>query len=136
MRGHTPLVAMRRAGLKPPAVFVDVDAGPHALPSWAQWHRWGSLPDIDIDATDSLLRIDWRWAVGLTVHVSGGSDERVRTVTRLLVEAGAARVISSLVERIGVDEEFPAFRCAWIEDTAGHMGPQPEEVSDGAHAAG
>lgn len=118
MRGVEPLIAMRRRGKRPAVVFIDADAGPRALPSWAQWQNVdGSMADVDIEASESLLRIDWRPFVGLTVHVSGSNADRVTAIAKQLTEAGAKRVVSSLVRQIGVDE-FVAFETVWIRDTA------------------
>ncbi len=128
MRGMQPLVQMRREGVKPEWVFVDTDAGPQALPAWAQWQNVDEgLCDIDITPTESLLRIDWRPLVGLGVFVSGTNWERVRLVAQAIKEAGAKRVISSGRKRIGT-EEWPAFLTEWVRDTAGLMGEKPGEL--------
>lgn len=121
MRGIENLRRMRRAGSAPSVVFIDADAGPQALPQWAQWqHIAPHLCDIDVEAADSLLRIDWRPVVGLTVHVSGLNEKRVRAIAAAVDAAGAKRVISSLVERLGIDE-WVTFKTVWIHDTDGQF---------------
>jgi len=118
MRGQAPLIAMRREGYKPGAVFIDTDAGPNALPRWAQWQNVdSSLCDLDIEASENLLRVDWRPLIGLLVFVSGSNAERIRAVAKAVHEAGALRVVASCVKRIGIDDEFVAFQTLWIEDT-------------------
>lgn len=117
MRGQQPLTAMRRNGERPAIVFIDTDAGPNALPRWAQWQNVDeSLCDLDITPDERLLRIDFRPVVGLTVHVNGTNDARVRAVAALVQEAGAKRVISSCVRQIGAGE-WIAFEALWLHDT-------------------
>lgn len=129
MRGMQPLIDMRRDGLRPAVVFVDVNAGPEALPEWAQWQEVDpGLCDIDIEPSESLLRIDWRPFVRLTVHVSGANPERVRKVAKLIQEAGAERVISSYVRVVGDgSKDFTAYLTEWVCDTAEQCGSIPEE---------
>lgn len=119
MRGHEQVAALRRKGRKPDAVFVDVSA-----PEASHIDYDGSR--VDLTTEETLARQDWRWAIGLVVFVHGLDAERVRAVAASLSEAKAKRVISSFVERVGVDEEWPAYRTAWINDTG---------VEHGANAA-
>lgn len=128
MRGQAPLIDMRRSGERPSIVFIDTDAGPQALPRWAQWQENDrSMCHLDIQSGEALLRIDFRPLIGLMAHVSGSNEARVRAVANLVKEAGAKRVISSCVQRIGHDDEFVAFKTLWIEDT--------EEATCGADVA-
>lgn len=124
MRGHRALVEMRRSGQKPHVAFIDCDAGPRALPAWAQWQETTpGVADIDIEAAESLLRIDWRPFIGMVVHVTGTNGARVRGVKDRLVEAGAKRVIYALLEQIGRDE-WVAFKTVWVHDTEGQFAPK------------
>jgi hypothetical protein len=124
MRGLQHLVAMRRSGYRPNVAFIDCDAGPKALPAWAQWqHLNPDMADIEIEPADALLRIDWRPFVGMLVHVSGTSEARVRGVKDRLIEAGAKRVIYTLHQQIGQDE-WIAFKTVWVYDTEGQFAPR------------
>lgn len=132
MRGIQPLIDMRRAGERPAVVFIDTDAGPAALPRWAQWQNVDArLCDIDIDPSESLLRIDWRPVISMTVHVSGTTEARVIAVAKACDEAGAKRVISSLTRQVG-QGEWIAFSTVWIRDTAGHMNTEEADCGAGA----
>lgn len=129
MRGQATLIAMRRNGERPAVVFIDTDAGPDALPRWAQWQNVDeALCNLDITPNEPLTRIDFRPLVGLRVHVSGTNEKRVRTIAQLVKEAGADRVISNCVKQISYGEEI-AFKTLWIEDT------YTEEETNGERAA-
>jgi hypothetical protein len=124
MRGVRSLVEMRRAGHKPQVAFIDCDANPHGMPAWAQWQQQNpDMADIDMEPGDSLARIDWRPFVGMVVHVSGTDERRVRTTKDRLAEAGAKRVIYTLLEQIGRDE-WIAFKTVWVYDTEGQFAPR------------
>lgn len=124
MRGHERLVAMRRGGYRPLVAFIDVDAGPKGMPPWAQWQIVNpDMADIDIEAAEPLSRIDWRPFLGVEVHVTGTDAKRVKTAKDRLVEAGAKRVIYTLLEQIGRDE-WIAYRTVWVYDTAGQFAPK------------
>ena len=121
IRGLDMLAAMRRDRYKPEVVFVDTSALAEALPRIIAWPNFDAgAAHIDIPMADAVRHIDWRPVVGLTVHVSGLDDARVRTVAKDCAVAGAARVISSLVACEG-DGEFIRFTTLWVEDTAGHF---------------
>jgi hypothetical protein len=131
MRGMQPLVAMRRAGYKPSMAFVDVDSPLHTQPVWSQWqHNTQDRATIDIPAGEMVGRIDWRPLLGMVVNVSGTDAKRVKTVAHAIEEAGAKRVVYTLLEQIGQDE-FVAFKTVWMYDTAGVIAPRE---AHGAHA--
>jgi len=89
MRGHEELLAMRRRGMKP--WLVDVDLEPNGC---ADWPQWSLTPMVQIAPTDSIRRLDLRFLVGLPVIVSGLDAERVRTAFEACKAAGAARVLA------------------------------------------
>jgi hypothetical protein len=128
MRGMQPLIDMRRRGFKPAVVFLDVDGGARNLPAWAQWQNCHPhLCEIDIERTDAIERMDLRPLVGLTVMVSGAVDARVKRVAEMATEAGATRVISTLMDLVHRGEEITA-KAIWVHDTQGAF----EESRDGA----
>ncbi|MGN1057202.1 MAG: hypothetical protein ACI4QS_10875 [Comamonas sp.] len=84
MRGHQPLVDMRRAGMLPgPAVWVeDVDC---PLGNWLSrnWHGLTTdgkaQPHIVVDDTDVIEVLDFRCLRGLIVHLRADrSDDRAK----------------------------------------------------------
>jgi len=90
MRGHEPLIALRRQGLRPVMAQIEVsDIEPLCLRDWQ--HNAG-IPVVHIEPTDSLSSLDLRFVVGLVVHVTGESESRVKAVFRACKAAEASRV--------------------------------------------
>lgn len=93
MRGHEPIVAMRRNGLMPAMVWIDTE--PCALKAWAGWPSVdASHAHVWVEAGDSIKRTDLRFVVGLTVQVQGEDAQRVADVQDACVKAGAKRVLT------------------------------------------
>lgn len=71
MIGHRQVIAARRAGYKPAAVFLEVgpppDAGLIDTPAEQQLAQ-GQLPTVWTNGA-SVATTDLRWLVGLRVHV-------------------------------------------------------------------
>lgn len=86
MRGHEGVIAMRRKGVRPDVVWVEV--GPDTQLRRDE-EKWGYI-SVNIPETDHVSRLDLRWAVGLMCMVHGAS---VAAVCAALKRAGAARVI-------------------------------------------
>lgn len=84
MRGHEPLIEMRRNGFLPgEAAFVSDND--FALDHWfsRNWHGYsprGELtPCIAIDENDVIEVIDFRFLTGLIVHLHAGrGDDRAK----------------------------------------------------------
>lgn len=121
MRGHEPLIAMRRAGKVPGAVFIDVDVQPNLrpVPAMLQWqHVNPTLVDIEIAIDEPIHRLDLRFLIGLTVHVSGCEHHRVEGVRDACIAAQARRVIASFMVK---DHSPEGYSVAHITDTEGHF---------------
>lgn len=88
MRGHLPLLAMRRRGLKPAFVTLS-DIEP---PAWPKWAELQPFPDVCIEAADSPDLLDLRFVVGLPVVVSIDDETRMRRLVLAAEKAGASRV--------------------------------------------
>jgi hypothetical protein len=75
MRGHRQIIAARRDGLKPRAVFIDLVGQPMVVTSKYDEPensiRLGFYPHVEVLRTDVHGPIDLRFLVGLTVHVHG-----------------------------------------------------------------
>ena len=91
MRGHEPLIALRRQGLKPS--LVDIDLEPCPWRNWSTWPEWTTVPQIEVQPADSIRLLDLRFLVGLTVQVSGYEAARVWSMFDACRQAGAARVL-------------------------------------------
>ena len=84
MTGHQPLIAMRRARLKPPFVVVT-----------------DAVKCIEADYTvmvgdeETPEAMDLRFLVGCTVMVEGVDAQRVDRITKACVAAKADRVIAT-----------------------------------------
>jgi hypothetical protein len=99
MRGHEPLLKLRRAGYKPLHVRLwdctnSIDAwwaplplqGPGAVSSVL------GFPEIAVSANDSPELLDLRFLVGCTVLVDSPDAVRLRRLLLACEQAGAAAV--------------------------------------------
>jgi len=124
MRGHEPLIAMRKAGFVPDWIFIDM--GEDALESWRDWPTMNNRrASILIEPKDR--HFDFRFAIGLPCYVAGEDMDRVHAVRDALIEAKAARVIASVLRRVG-EGEFTAFKLVETTDTANIFTPMPEDI--------
>jgi hypothetical protein len=97
MRGHEPLRTMRRRGVRPGVVFIDLVRQPSEWP--LQWstecpHR----AHVEILDDEMLSGLDLRFCVGMQVLVQGEAGRRVAQVAEACIEAGAARVVAVTTE--------------------------------------
>lgn len=122
MYGHEPLIEFRKAGKVPSGVWID--AGPvgtlNQAQDWSQWIETRTRAQIQIEPADRIERLDFRWAFGLDCWVDGEDPVRVRQVRDACVAAGAIRVMTAALQRIG-EGEFVTFRLIEATDTAGEM---------------
>jgi len=100
MRGHQPIATMRRQGATPRIVFVDTT--PCQWESWRKWHLdTPHSAQVEIEPDDFVASLDLRYAVGLTVVVSGDSLGRVASIGKAFEAAGAGRVVTSTISKTG-----------------------------------
>lgn len=104
MRGHEPLLAMRRKGLKPAGVWfaLEADEGHRSWPQslGIEWRRWPNSTGhatVQIDPADSIGLLDLRFVVGLTAWVQGEDRARVERLHQACQDFGAARVLSCVM---------------------------------------
>lgn len=94
MRGHEPIITMRKQGVKPLFVYVDdVGADTH-------WHRYGATPNVEITANESLEMLDLRWAVGLDIRASINGVDRAKDVFYAFQRVSPKRVICTACELV------------------------------------
>ena len=94
MRGHLPLIAMRRRGLRPSLVWIDTD--PDVLRCWRDWPTVdATVAHVQLGLDDSPALLDLRWLIGLNVIVSGADAQRVEAVGQACRDHEAARVITA-----------------------------------------
>jgi hypothetical protein len=91
MRGHDQLLSLRRRGLKPGLVMIDMEPDPWR--DWADWHEWTVIPQIEVSPSDSIRLLDLRCLVGLRVMLSGFDGGRVWAMFDACKAAGASRVL-------------------------------------------
>lgn len=92
MRGHLPLIAIRKRGLKPQLVRIETDPMPWR--DWADWPEWSDTPMVEVEPSDAIRRLDLRCMVGLPVAIGGRDAGRVAELFGALQVAGASRVIA------------------------------------------
>lgn len=125
MRGHEPLLDMRREGFAP-TCGVYVDTSP-ANPFWAcDWVKHDlPLAFVDIAPEDNVAALDLRFAVGLYVTVAGEVLERVQEVAQALIDAGAATVHAMTTEVLRHDHGDPFYAVRSMVVMAGEVPTWP-----------
>lgn len=116
MLGHDHLIAMRLAGVKPVQTFVDAD-DTGSRDDWCN-RTISDTAHVWIEPTDNLARLDLRCFIGLHVLVASTNEARVMEVAGALMQAGAKRVIASVMRKEGAGE-YQRRKCVRIEDTEG-----------------
>ena len=97
MRGHEPLLSLRRKGLKPSMVFIDLFEDSDN--SWRDWpNNDPRHPQIEVSDDDSIAGLDFRFVVGLTVMVTGHDKPRVHAIRGVCIDAGAKRVVAAFID--------------------------------------
>ena len=94
MKGHLPLIAMRRAG-KAPVLVSLYDTDVCQWRDWQDWEELGALPQILIESTDAPHRLDLRFLVGLRVTIAVSSADRLTALAGACRRAGAVQVVGS-----------------------------------------
>lgn len=99
MNGHQPLIAMRRAGLVPPAVFVTDGAVEFDLDkNWTDELRGSVFAHVRIDERDIPEALDLRFAVGMQIHIDGlRGDDRAKCLHDAFV-ATAPKLVATITK--------------------------------------
>jgi hypothetical protein len=99
MRGHEPLLAMRRRGFRPASVWLVDSPPPTPLLDGTRldWWAFRDTPpaEIFVEPDDSPARVDLRFLLALTVHVLMPDADRMRAFVEAAKNAGAARVFGA-----------------------------------------
>ena len=122
MRGHEPLLAMRRIGRVPGSVALSL----YASTPWRTWAQsepteFRGFPDAQstahvlVEPDDPIGRLDLRFLVGLTAWVDGPDLMRVQQLHAACIEAGAKRVLSTVQQ----PDSRGTLRTVAMFDTAG-----------------
>ena len=94
MIGHMPLVEIRKAGMRPKAVWVWVGMdGKKWASSWADFEDHLAHPQVCIEDKDNIGALDLRLLVGMQVHIDG-NDDRVLEAHLASLKAGAKDVFT------------------------------------------
>jgi hypothetical protein len=113
MRGHEALVDMRRRGVRPAAVWLTDIPPPRLLAGGSQRQWWLCSPnpewaEVYVEPSDSVLRADLRFLIGMPVHVQMAEEQRMRQFVDAAKYAGALAVYGS-------SHSFDPHRCESTE---------------------
>lgn len=118
MRGHLPIVTMRRAGYRPAVVFAEVsDTEPAAARNWHRDHP--TIAMVWLEPADSVQRLDLRMLRGLVVGITAEPQQRERALQFL----AAVHAVGAMVS------------VAWIDHGREVETITPQEAEHGAVAA-
>ena len=99
MRGHEPLLTMRRNGRRPSHVTLTDCPPPKPLSDGTRMDWWAlsdvSGADVSIDPEDNPALVDLRFVVGMLVFVDIDDPQRMRKFVAACQSAGAERVFGS-----------------------------------------
>lgn len=112
MRGHEHLLAMRRRGFRPDAVWLWDHPQPKPLSDGTRMDWWAfrdiRSAEVTLEPTDHPARADLRFVVGLQVHVMLADPDRMRAFVQACRDAGASQVFGS-------SHTFDPVRCEATE---------------------
>lgn len=97
MTGLDTVIELRKRGLKPKAVFIDLVL---ALAAIDEPLSLSGIAYVEILASDSLAAIDFRALVGLNVHVydNAGDPNRQRKVASMVAAVEPALLVVPMVD--------------------------------------
>lgn len=102
MRGHEPIIAMRKKGIRPSIIFIDDTPKLSVLSR--EWHnpgeRYGEVwepdfPAVDVLDTETVERLDLRFVMGCVVSISSGTERRAKRLLAACQRAGAKVVAAT-----------------------------------------
>lgn len=99
MRGHQPLLEMRRRGAMPHAATLCLDPVPWDLA--AHWPEDGNhvCAQIAVGPDESIARLDLRMLVGLPIVFVDGSDRaRVEALFAACIAVKPQRVVAGVID--------------------------------------
>ena len=92
MTGMETVADLRRDGVKPAAVVIDVVTTIRAIDAEAYALSPSGIVSVHIARADSLADIDFRPLHGLTVHIHGERERQAR-VSKLVAAVEPARLV-------------------------------------------
>lgn len=96
MRGHRPILDLRRRGLRPRLVSFTLD---DTDPIADDWHAFGiPVAFVAVPRTDSIATLDLRFVVGMPVQIAGRDDARCQALHERCIDAGACRVATAILD--------------------------------------
>jgi len=93
MRGHEPILAMRKAGKRPVVVFLN----DYPCPGELEWNEYGEHATVEVCGDQPEL-LDLRFLVGMRVSISAETVDRAERLMQACKDAGAELVGAGVVE--------------------------------------
>lgn len=91
MRGHLPIIEMRRAGKRPSFVFINDWLCP------TDWVQHGDHATVSV-AGSNIAGLDLRYLVGLKVSITSHDEARAKQLFEAAKRHGAAVVAAGVVD--------------------------------------
>lgn len=91
MKGHEPIIALRKAGFKPDFVCInDYNCD-------TDWDKWGETATVCV-ANEPIKTLDLRFLVGLRVSISGSDESRVKALFDACKRASCKQVLACHIQ--------------------------------------
>lgn len=97
MKGHAEIIKMRLRGRRPAKVFIN----DYPCDEELDWHRHGDHATVCIHG-DAIEALDFRFLVGVEVHIGSLDADRTRRMYERVKNAGAQAVVSGHIVPGGV----------------------------------
>lgn len=97
MRGHEPIIAMRKTRRAPAIVFLN-DGWYDGMAR--HWHENGDHATVETKGDESIESLDLRFLVGLTVSISSDSEDRAKRLMEACKAVGAKRIGACAYRRV------------------------------------
>lgn len=105
MRGHEPLIKMRLSGKAPDIIFID------DYPVKANWANYGEHCTVSVH-NEPIKSLDLRFVVGLTVSITGSTEQRASDLFDACKKYGARVITSGFYD---VEQRYYKDRKPWFK---------------------
>lgn len=116
MRGHDAIIALRCKGVSPAIVFIN------DYPCDVNWLEHRDHATVEILPSEPVDMLDFRFANGIKVSITGSTIKRAKAIARACQDAGAVAVAAGCPDMDVKGYANPGWAHIWHK-------PAPEVAS-------